>query len=221
MSLPDQTRCTELAETLAWRAIERIFQRLLPGGGPVASVMTRATIAAAIEALRRRPGLSASPSRPDPAKREDYIETRLGVVLSRSATASTPRSSTRSRVMLPHSRSRTPIAKDRERRRSSATTLGSPYSRLIGRAIFATPRHRIGMPWRGLAARFGDRKNVHQRFSRWAKSGVWERVFLHLSADADNKYAMIDSTIVRAHQHSAAAKKRAGRTSRRGDRVGD
>jgi transposase len=50
---------------------------------------------------------------------------------------------------------------------------------------------------------------VHTRFSRWAKGGVWARVFEHLAGDADNEYAMIDSTIVRAHQHSAgAAKKR-------------
>ncbi len=54
---------------------------------------------------------------------------------------------------------------------------------------------------------FGDWKNVHWRFSRWAKSGVWERMFQYLAADADNEYAMIDSTIVRAHQHSAGAKK--------------
>src|SRR4051794_10269824 len=38
--------------------------------------------------------------------------------------------------------------------------------------------------------------------------GVWEKVFKHLSDDADNEYAMIDSTIVRAHQHSAGARKR-------------
>jgi transposase len=38
-------------------------------------------------------------------------------------------------------------------------------------------RYRTGCPWRDLPARFGDWKNVHRRFSRWAKSGVWERVF--------------------------------------------
>ncbi len=52
-------------------------------------------------------------------------------------------------------------------------------------------RYRTGMPWRDLPERFGDWKNVHQRFSRWAKSGVWEKVFLQLSADADNEYAMM------------------------------
>jgi transposase len=54
----------------------------------------------------------------------------------------------------------------------------------------------------------GDWKNTHRRFSRWAKAGVWERVFQHLAGDADNEYAMIDSTIVRAHQHSAGALKK-------------
>src|ERR1039457_5441023 len=57
-----------------------------------------------------------------------------------------------------------------------------------------------------------------RRFSRWAKSGVWERVFQHLAADADNEYAMIDSTIVRAHQHSAGAQKKSVRTRRSGAR---
>jgi transposase len=40
------------------------------------------------------------------------------------------------------------------------------------------------------------------------QTGVWVRVFEHLAADADNEYAMIDSTIVRAHQHSAGALKK-------------
>ena len=69
-------------------------------------------------------------------------------------------------------------------------------------------RSRAGIPWRDLPERFGDWKNVHRRHSRWSKSGVWERVFKHLAADADNEYAMIDSTIVRAHQHSAGAPKK-------------
>ncbi len=69
-------------------------------------------------------------------------------------------------------------------------------------------RYRAGIPWRDLPERFGDWKNVHRRFSRWAESGVWESVFQTLATDADNEYAMIDSTIVRAHQHSAGAKKK-------------
>jgi transposase len=67
-------------------------------------------------------------------------------------------------------------------------------------------RDRAGIPWRDLPERFGDFRVVHTRFSRWNKKGVWERVFSLLADDADNEYAMIDSTIVRAHQHSAGAK---------------
>jgi transposase len=80
-------------------------------------------------------------------------------------------------------------------------------------------RYRAGSPWRDLPERFGDGVKVHRRFSRWAKSGVWQRVFEHLASDADNEYAMIDSTIVRAHQHSAGAQKKLARTKRSGDPV--
>jgi len=69
-------------------------------------------------------------------------------------------------------------------------------------------RYRTGIPWRDLPERFGDYRKVHTRFSRWARSGVWERIFQHLAGDADSEYAMIDSTIVRAHQHSAGAAKK-------------
>ena len=62
-------------------------------------------------------------------------------------------------------------------------------------------RGGAGIAWRDRAERFGRWKAVHTRFRRWAQGGVWERVFTALSADADNEYAMIDATIVRAHQH--------------------
>src|SRR3954465_10593424 len=45
-------------------------------------------------------------------------------------------------------------------------------------------RFRAGVPWRDLPERFGDGVKVHRRFSRWAKSGVWKKVFQHLAADA-------------------------------------
>lgn len=67
-------------------------------------------------------------------------------------------------------------------------------------------RYRAGIPWRDLPERFGDFRVVHTRFSRWTKSGVWQRVFEALAEEADNEYAMIDSTIVRAHQHSVGVK---------------
>jgi transposase len=67
-------------------------------------------------------------------------------------------------------------------------------------------RYRAGIPWRDLPARFGDFRVVHTRHSRWSRTGVSQRVFESLAQDADNEYSMIDSTIVRAHQHSAGAK---------------
>src|SRR5690348_14781946 len=82
-------------------------------------------------------------------------------------------------------------------------------------------RHRAGIPWRDLPERFGDPIKVHTRFSRWAKSGVWERAFQSLAADADSEYAMIDSTIVRAHQHSAGAQKKWTKTKPSGARAAD
>ena len=76
-------------------------------------------------------------------------------------------------------------------------------------------RYRAGIAWRDLPERFGDFRVIHTRFSRWAKRGVWARIFAALAADADNEYAMIDSTIVRAHQHSAGARKK--RANKRSD----
>lgn len=67
-------------------------------------------------------------------------------------------------------------------------------------------RYRAGIPWRDVPERLGDWNKIARRHKRWSDSGVWQRVFEHLVKDADNEYAMIDSTIVRAHQHSAGAK---------------
>jgi transposase len=77
-------------------------------------------------------------------------------------------------------------------------------------------RYRAGIPWRDLPERFGDFRVVHTRFTRWGKNGVWEKVFKHLAGEADNEYALIDSTIVRAHQHSAGARKKRAKSKRSG-----
>ena len=69
-------------------------------------------------------------------------------------------------------------------------------------------------PWRDLPSEFGNWNSVFQRFRRWAKKGVWERVFNALAEDPDFEYLIIDSTIVRAHQHAAGAKKGAAKMRR-------
>ena len=67
-------------------------------------------------------------------------------------------------------------------------------------------RTRAGIPWRDLPERFGDFRVIHTRHMRWSRKGIWLRVFNALAEEADNEYAMIDATIVRAHQHAAGAK---------------
>jgi transposase len=66
---------------------------------------------------------------------------------------------------------------------------------------------KTGAPWRDLPGRFGDWNNVWKRFDRWAKKGVWQRVFTALQ-DPDLEWLILDSTVVRAHQHAAGAEKK-------------
>jgi transposase len=72
---------------------------------------------------------------------------------------------------------------------------------------------RTGAPWRDLPERFGEWNSVYQRFNRWSKAGVWERVFQAVRLP-DLEALLLDSTIIRAHQHAggAAQKKRTKRS---------
>src|SRR5215211_1328606 len=71
---------------------------------------------------------------------------------------------------------------------------------------------RSGARWSDLPERYGKFKSVHKRFTRWARTGVWERVFNALTRDRDNEYLMIDSAIVRAHAQAATGQKGGSRT---------
>jgi transposase len=64
---------------------------------------------------------------------------------------------------------------------------------------------KTGIPWRDLPERFGHWHNVFQRFNRWCKKGVFTRIF-ELLRDPDLEVLMLDSTVIRAHQHSAGQK---------------
>lgn len=79
---------------------------------------------------------------------------------------------------------------------------------------------RTGSPWRDLPPQLGNWHNVYTRFSRWGKSGVWQRVTEAVRTDADLQALLLDSTIVRAHQHAAGAQKKKAR-KRSADRAAD
>ena len=71
---------------------------------------------------------------------------------------------------------------------------------------------RNGGPWRDLPPALGNWNSVWKRFDRWAKRGVWQRLFEHFR-DPDLDWLLLDSTSVRAHQHAAGARKRGSRPS--------
>src|SRR6266849_4846054 len=66
---------------------------------------------------------------------------------------------------------------------------------------------RTGAPWRDLPERYGPYTTVYNRFNRWAKAGIWLRIFEALAAKSPQSLQLIDSSIIRAHQHAAGGKK--------------
>ncbi len=65
---------------------------------------------------------------------------------------------------------------------------------------------RNGARWRSLPEAYGKWSTVHKRFIRWSEKGIWQMIFNTLAVDADTEWLMIDSTIIRAHQHASGAK---------------
>ena len=68
-------------------------------------------------------------------------------------------------------------------------------------------RFRTGSPWRDIPERYGPSTTCYNRFVRWRKAGVWDRILDAVSAAYDGDLIMIDSSCVRVHQHGASGKK--------------
>lgn len=67
---------------------------------------------------------------------------------------------------------------------------------------------RTGAPWRDLPEYFGKWGSVYRQFRRWSVSGLWDVMLEEMNSNGQNQNSvqMIDSTIIRAHQHAAGAK---------------
>ncbi len=66
---------------------------------------------------------------------------------------------------------------------------------------------RTGAPWRALPKDFGPYTTCYNRFVRWRKAGVFDRIMAAVTEAYDGEVQMIDTTSVRVHQHAANAKK--------------
>jgi transposase len=62
---------------------------------------------------------------------------------------------------------------------------------------------RSGAPWRDLPESFGPYTTCYNRFIRWRRAGVWSGIMAALVAMHDAAVQMIDTPIVRVHQHAA------------------
>ncbi|MFE7217039.1 IS5 family transposase [Streptomyces sp. NPDC057611] len=74
-------------------------------------------------------------------------------------------------------------------------------------------RIRTGVPWRDVPERYGPWARTYDLFRRWQRDGTWQRIFAELQAQADAEDLItwdlnIDSTVCRAHQHAAGARKK-------------
>ncbi|WTX20367.1 IS5 family transposase [Streptomyces sp. NBC_00656] len=74
-------------------------------------------------------------------------------------------------------------------------------------------RTRPGAPWRDIPERYGPWESAYSLFRRWQRDGTWARVLEQLQAHADAAGLItwdvnVDSTVCRAHQHAAGARKK-------------
>ena len=87
--------------------------------------------------------------------------------------------------------------------------LWSDHRMVVNGILFRT---RAGCPWRDLPGEYGNWKTVYNRHRRWSLDGTWEKILGRLQAGCDEAEGKdwtlsADSTVVRAHQHAAGARR--------------
>ena len=68
-------------------------------------------------------------------------------------------------------------------------------------------RLRAGSPWADIPERYGPATTCYNRFVRWRKAGVWDRLFAAVSRAYEGQVQMIESSSIRVRQHGANSKK--------------
>ena len=69
---------------------------------------------------------------------------------------------------------------------------------------------RSGARWRDLPDRFGSYEAAKQRYYRWVREGVFDRILEGVSNDPDFEWLAIDATVVRAHAQAAGSRRKRG-----------
>jgi transposase len=80
---------------------------------------------------------------------------------------------------------------------------------------------RTGAPWRDLPSRYGPWQTCYDRFVRWRRDGTWERLLTHAQTKSDavgevEWVVSVDSSVVRAHQHAAGARRKRSQRDKKG-----
>jgi transposase len=84
---------------------------------------------------------------------------------------------------------------------------------------------RTGAPWRDLPERYGPWQTCYDRFVRWRRDGTWDRLLAHAQTKSDavgevEWEVSVDSTVARAHQHAAGARREPShRDAKRGSSI--
>ena len=80
---------------------------------------------------------------------------------------------------------------------------------------------RTGAPWRDLPERYGPWQTCYDRFVRWRRDGTWDRLLAYAQTRSDAVGEVVwevsvDSTVARAHQHAAGARRKPSGADERG-----
>ncbi len=78
--------------------------------------------------------------------------------------------------------------------------------RIVSGIIFVI---RNGLRWRDAPAAYGPHKTIYNRFIRWSRLGVFNRIFVELAAKGGKPdQLMIDATHLKAHRTAASLLKK-------------